>query len=366
MLPVKIDNRAQEPIYRQISSQILALIEAGQLMPGQQLPPERELALQLKVARGTIKKAYDALVQQHYVVAARGRGSLVAKASTRRDSGEIASEADGQLAPPVLAAPTGESAVRTSDKPDSRFEQASQLINCNIIQLEELGFSWREISRLYGLLLARREEEVARFAIAAVDCNPEALGIYQSQLALLSNTSTARILFSELRAVADPSAMLAPFDLILTTSNHIEELWQLAPAVAEKAVPVVVAPSQGTLIALAKLDSRSRVGVLYQSSRFFQIISGWASKSGFTGHLDGVSYNESSLEKIEEFVEKKAVLIVPPGYAAQLSVEMLQLINRFRQRGGQLIDFAYQIERGSLLYLEELIKKLLKRPGKKL
>lgn len=361
MLPVKIDNSARKPIYQQICSQIQALIEAGQLMPGQQLPAERELALQLKVARGTIKKAYDALVQQHYIVAARGRGSLVAKASARSSRVVIASDSDAQT-----VAPSDKSVAKTTDKPDSRLEQASQLISHNILQLEELGFSWREIGSLFGMLLTRREEEVAGFAIAAVDCNPEALGIYQSQLALLSHISTARILFSELRAVADPSAMLAPFDLILTTSNHIEELWQLAPAVAEKAVPVVVAPSQSTLIALAKLDNRSKVGVLYQSERFFQIISGWAGKSGFIGSLDGVSYDESSPDEIEIFVEKKAVLIVPPGYAAQLPAEMLQLINRFRQRGGQLIDFVYQIERGSLLYLEELIKKLLNRPGKKL
>lgn len=358
MLPVKIDNSGQEPIYRQISSQIAALIKTGRLTPGQQLPPERELALQLKVARGTIKKAYEALAQQHYIVASRGRGSLVA-----RNAAEISA---GHRTDSEASARAGQAPAWSAGFAVSRLDQASRLINDNILKLEDLGFSYREIADLFGFLLTRREEEVARFAIAFVDCNPEALGIYQSQLALLTRMSTARILFSELRAVADPASMLAPFDLILTTSNHIAELRSLASAVADKAVPVVVAPSQNTLIAMARLDNRCRVGVLFQSQRFFQIIGGWGKKSGFNGELVGICYYESSPAEIEEFIDDKDVLIVPPGFVAQLPSELLQLINRFRQRGGQLIDFAYQIERGSLLHLEELIKNLLNRPGKKL
>ena len=356
MLPVTIDNRGQEPIYRQISSQIAALIKAGRLTPGQQLPPERELALQLKVARGTIKKAYDALARQNYIVAARGRGSLVALA--------VDAEKDSSRFTSVIRAGQNVDGVVTPAL--NRIDKAAKLINESIARLEELRFSYREIAELFGLLLTRREDELSRFAIAAVDCNPEALGIYQSQLALLTHMSTARILFSELHQAEDPAAMLAPFDLILTTSNHIEELRRLAPAIADKAVPVVVAPSQNTLIALARLDSACRAGVLYQSSRFFQIIGGWVKKSGFNGSLGGISYLASSADQIEEFVAGKDVLIVPPGFAAQLSPELLQLVNRFRQRGGQLIDFAYQIERGSLLHLEELVKNLLSRPGKQL
>lgn len=356
MLPVKIDNSGQEPIYRQISSQIAALIRAGRLMPGQQLPPERELALQLKVARGTIKKAYEALVQQHYIVAARGRGSLVAR---NAQSAGVDSPIESAAADRSGQNVSGSAAI-------SRIDLATRLINENIYRLEDLGFSYREIADLFGLLVSRREEEMARFAIATVDCNPESLGIFQSQLSLLTHLTTARILFSDLREVPDPSAMLAPFDLILTTSNHIEELRRLAPAVADKAFPVVVAPSQNTLIALARLDNSYRVGVLYQSQRFFQIIGGWVKKSGFNGGLAGLGYCEGSPDEIEEFIAGKDVLIVPPGFVAQLPSELLQLINRFRQRGGQLLDFAYQIERGSLLHLEELIKNLLNRPGKKL
>jgi len=360
MLPVKINNHGQEPIYRQISSQIAALIRAGRLTPGQQLPAERELALQLKVARGTIKKAYEMLVQQHYIVAARGRGSLVADSPASQQGAPVRARQTRLHNTDVKAADAKE-----SDRPTSRLEQATQLIENCIWQLEDIGFAWREMADLFNLLLTRREERFSQFAIAAIDCNPEALGIYQSQLAPLTHIATARFLFAELREAKDPATVLAPFDLILTTSNHIEELRSLVPELADKAVPVVVSPSQATLIALARLNNDSRAGVLYQSWRFFQIISGWVGKSGFNGDLSGICYLDEKPAAIEKFIDDKDVLIVPPGFAAQLPSELLHAINLFRQRGGLLIDFAYQIERGSLLYLEELIKNLLNRPGKK-
>lgn len=332
MLQLKIDNHARAPIYRQISDQIVLLIRSGRLSDGDHLPTERDLALQLQVARGTVKKAYEILVQQNYVVASRGRGSVVK---------------------------SGAAAV-----PAARHEQAAGRIAEAILALEDLGFSYREIADLFGLMLARRQEEVARFAIASVDCNPEALGIYQKQLAMLTHMSTSRILLSELRQAGSPDAMLAPFDIILTTANHYEELRQLAPGVAHKVVQVIVAPTQATLIALARLEAGGTAGIVHQSSRFFEIIVGWLKKSGFQGQAKGFNTGLGSAEELDSFVSDKATLIMPPGYAAQLAHDYLRVINRFRLNGGQLIDFDYQIERGSLLHLEDLIKSLLNKSRK--
>lgn len=331
-MPVKIDSTAGVPIYRQISEQIAALISAGKLAEGDRLPPERELSEFLGVARGTVKKAYENLVYNRLVVAARGRGSVVAGTS-------------------VAAA-------------DNRQAMAAQRVTETILALEDLRFSYREIADLFGLMLVRRREEVSRFTIAAVDCNPEALGIYQKQLTMLTHMTTARIMLKELRESADADSILAPFDVILTTVNHIEELRQLAPTAAKKAVPVMVSPTQNTLISMARIDGRSRVGILYLSDRFREIISGWLKKSGFMSVAAGFDAETCSVDELELFVSNKDVLIVPPGYAAQLPAGMLQILNRFRMSDGQLIDFDYQIERGSLMHLEELIKNLLLQPRK--
>ena len=354
-LRLKIDESSEAPIYRQISEQIAALIKSGSLRRGEHLPPERELALQLKIARGTVKKAYESLVNQRYIVAARGRGSTVAL-----DAADDVSATKSGMSETTSIEAFSDSSLA----PLSRAEQADRIITEAIIGLEDLGFNYKQISDLFGLMLARRREQVSRFAIASVDCNPEALGIYQKQLAMLTHMNTARILLADLHAAASADAMLEPFDLILTTSNHVEELRKLAPKMAGKVVPVIVAPTQATLIALARLENGSRAGVLHQSGRFFSIIRGWLQKSGFQGDVKGFNTELETAEELESFVSDRTVLVTPPGFAAQLSGEHLRVINRFRMNGGQLIDFEYQIERGSLLHLEELIRSLINKTRK--
>ena len=49
------------PIYRQIVNQVKYLVASGLLRAGEELPPIRTLALQLKVTPNTIVKAYDEL-----------------------------------------------------------------------------------------------------------------------------------------------------------------------------------------------------------------------------------------------------------------------------------------------------------------
>jgi DNA-binding FadR family transcriptional regulator len=55
-------------------------IKLGLLAPGDQLPPERELAARLSISRSTLRMALQALVEGGYLVAIRGRsgGTFVA------------------------------------------------------------------------------------------------------------------------------------------------------------------------------------------------------------------------------------------------------------------------------------------------
>src|SRR5579875_1484726 len=53
-------------------------IRSGQLKPGTRLPPAREAAAELGVARNTIGAVYTQLVSEGYLVANRGSGTRVA------------------------------------------------------------------------------------------------------------------------------------------------------------------------------------------------------------------------------------------------------------------------------------------------
>jgi GntR family transcriptional regulator len=65
------------PIYRQIVNQVKYLVASGLLQPGEELPPIRTLALQLKVTPNTIVKAYGELETSGVVHKRRGSGTFV-------------------------------------------------------------------------------------------------------------------------------------------------------------------------------------------------------------------------------------------------------------------------------------------------
>jgi GntR family transcriptional regulator len=67
------------PIYRQIINQIKYLVASGLLLPGEELPPIRTLAIQLKVTPNTIVKAYDELENSGVIHGRRGAGTFVSE-----------------------------------------------------------------------------------------------------------------------------------------------------------------------------------------------------------------------------------------------------------------------------------------------
>lgn len=78
---VIVDVRGETPIYQQIRDQVVLGIGAGQLAPGDALPPARQLAGEFGVNVHTIAKAYDQLRQEGFVAIARRRGTVVVEAA---------------------------------------------------------------------------------------------------------------------------------------------------------------------------------------------------------------------------------------------------------------------------------------------
>ena len=78
---IVINNTSMQPIYEQIVNQIKALIMQGKLKEETMLPSVRSLSKDLKVSALTVKKAYDALEEQGFIVTVHGKGSFVACAN---------------------------------------------------------------------------------------------------------------------------------------------------------------------------------------------------------------------------------------------------------------------------------------------
>lgn len=67
--PVRSQTAFEETMER-----IGTAIKLGLLVPGDRLPPERDLCQKLEISRSTLRQALTALVQSGHLVAARGRG----------------------------------------------------------------------------------------------------------------------------------------------------------------------------------------------------------------------------------------------------------------------------------------------------
>jgi GntR family transcriptional regulator, transcriptional repressor for pyruvate dehydrogenase complex len=70
-------------LYEQIVQQIEKSIRKGTLKPGDQLPAERELALEFGVSRTAVREAVRTLHEKGLVEAYSGRGTFITSAATR-------------------------------------------------------------------------------------------------------------------------------------------------------------------------------------------------------------------------------------------------------------------------------------------
>src|SRR3984957_8464613 len=78
MIQFTLDPKSGVPIYRQIQDQIRYGIGSGKLLPGEQLPTVRALAVELSVNPNTVIKAYTELERSGVLTTEQGSGTFVA------------------------------------------------------------------------------------------------------------------------------------------------------------------------------------------------------------------------------------------------------------------------------------------------
>ena len=78
MIEFKLDLKSGVPFYRQIVDQIRYGIASKRLLPGEQLPTVRDLAVQLEINPNTVRKAYSELEILGVLDTQQGTGTFVA------------------------------------------------------------------------------------------------------------------------------------------------------------------------------------------------------------------------------------------------------------------------------------------------
>lgn len=72
------------PLYRQVRDRLIRRLVDGVWAPGEPLPSEIQLATELGVSQGTVRKALDAMAADSLVIRRQGRGTFVARHDDER------------------------------------------------------------------------------------------------------------------------------------------------------------------------------------------------------------------------------------------------------------------------------------------
>lgn len=78
-VPRKILKGSKIPLYHQIKEDLRARIEEGEWLPGELVPPEKELCAEYKVSKITVLEAIKGLVGEGLLYRKQGKGTFVAK-----------------------------------------------------------------------------------------------------------------------------------------------------------------------------------------------------------------------------------------------------------------------------------------------
>jgi GntR family transcriptional regulator len=92
MIELAIDSTSPVPVYRQIVDGLRVLLVDGELRPDDQLPPVRQMALDLGVHFNTVAQAYRTLAEEGWLRIGRRSGAHVVSRAAPAAQGAKADE----------------------------------------------------------------------------------------------------------------------------------------------------------------------------------------------------------------------------------------------------------------------------------
>ncbi len=323
-MEIQVSKKEDIPIYKQIVEAVIEGIRNGQLVSGEKLPGERELAISLETSRGTITKAYHELANMEVVTLVKGKGCFVSREK------EFLSL--------------------------SRKDKAVHMIQNNINALLELGFSLSEIRIFSEIVLMEREKNYDMIQIGIIDCNREALHAIHCQIGTIRDLSISMYLLDHIKD-RDLISEILNKDIIITTYRHYEDVLRTIPDIEDKLIRVAMSPSKKTLIEIGRIGKQQKVGILYDSKNFLGVIERELQLADMVLHEDiAMKIDEDNRDEIAGFIKNKELVILPPLTffdTAYRRFLMMKLNNK------PYIEFHYLIERGNFLYLEEKIRHFM-------
>lgn len=203
---------SMRPLYLQVRDLVLERIMNGTWKPGAMLPAEVDLARELGISSGTVRKALDALEAERVVSRRQGRGTFVNDSTTHELARRYDNirDKDGQgIAGPLAAGEIRSMAASEAEQDRLHVEEGERVIRIRRVHMhndrpymhEEVslpertfpGLAEREkapqriadLAQEFGLVLGRGIESVS--VATASDAVAESLGVAKGTPVLVLN-----------------------------------------------------------------------------------------------------------------------------------------------------------------------------------
>jgi len=316
----QINPQLDIPIYQQLVDKIRSAVKKGTLVPGQQLPTVQEMANQLSIAKGTIKRAYDELEHQGLIEKAQGRGTFIC----------------------YQPAQSG-----------NRKEAAMAAIDAMLDQLEEMGFSATEIGIFLTLKQRERFESLSTLKVAVLECNSENLAQLAVQMRRIKGIELYSYLLDGVQEY--PYTLDDDVDMVVTTCTHAEYVESILSD-RKKLAKIALRLSMDTLSGVVGLRPGDTVGILCSSNRFGDLLY-----TTCRNMVRSVAFRQprtfSADLDMEAFLADKDAVLVPKDFERYCSGDAAQRLQSFEKRG-KLIRCSYEMDEGSFLLLEEKLRMI--------
>lgn len=291
------------PVYRQIVAQLSLMIESGDLRSGQPLPSARLLADNLHINRNTVARAYAELSKLG-LVEGRGRSGTIVIGPTLEHEGAAARE------------------------------EARAIMQAATRKCIELGLSAAEIQTLALSLITRAEDEVLK--ISFVECNADRAKYFATEIEGHLGLRVKALVLGHFDASEERA------DLILTTFFHLAEVRRLLRGDHTEVVAIVVAPHVQTLVEIASVSKRRKVGIWYSTEDQAMSIRDSLTQSGIENIVVLEHVDDDSLSQLD--------LVVVPS-------EMPKLKERLEGRV-RVIEFGNVLDAASIRMISDVVADL--------
>ncbi len=284
---VHLDSSSDQPLYMQLASQIRQAIGRQTLLPGEKLPPIRNMAQTLGVSNATVVSAYRLLEQDGHVISQVGSGTFVASPKQTADKPWMTElDLPVEVGSQILLPDNAINFATASPSPELfPVNEYKGLMNEILDRDGGYAFTYQEGQGYLPL----RQAVAAYFSLQGVQTSPETMQVISGAQQGLDLISKALVAFGDAVAVENPTY---PGAVAALRSRNA------------KIIPIPMQADGLNLHALENQLKQHPIRLVYVTPNF--------------QNPSGVTYSAEKRDKLLELARRYQFWIVEDDYASEL------------------------------------------------